>query len=318
MNSKCGISGWAGAYACQIDEVLPGFLGELQRASAGRRQIVFAAFSKLSARKFSKSNAQDALGKWLMFAKGRDIIARFFSNDPAGFRKALTRCGYAPKPKSFYSKLHAAFEEQGSKSCGRILQFRKPIRNSDVDKLRALPPFARNVALLDEIHSVDDAVQLSLELSVVQKVCPHISEADLAASLASYAKSSNLREFAEDWLKRARNFPEPPVPGTNRLLPLRNGQMMCDASHRYSNCLDERIVRVVAGQSYYYEWIGKADVIIELSRDEPLGWRISELRGHRNRTATRETFREIEDYFTNQGVLPRRSWRNSFMWLELD
>ena len=47
MNQHRGVSGWAGAYACRIDEELPGFLGDLQRAHPGRRQIVFAGFSKL-------------------------------------------------------------------------------------------------------------------------------------------------------------------------------------------------------------------------------------------------------------------------------
>lgn len=318
MNHDRGICGWAGAHACQIDEALPGFLGELQRAPVGRRQIVFAALSRIDRSEFTSSARAEKLGRWLSRAKGREIVAKNFGCDPKGFRKALARCGCAPKPRKFYAELHAAFSEHGPRSIARVLQFRKSIHASDIAKLNSLDAYARNLAVLEELETIEDAEQLQLEVNVIRAICPSAKDDALARSLATAAKQSALKDFVEGWLSRAEVFPEPPVPGTNRLIPLRSGKEICRAARSYRNCLEDRVINVISGTTYYYEWTGRNAVIVEIKNDQPLGWSISEILGPKNRRVPVATTREIENHFVRHGIIRRQSWRRNLMWFGVD
>lgn len=318
MKYTSGIGGWAGAFACEIDEQVPGFLGYLQRSDAGRRQILFAAFSTMTKVELNHRQTAMEIGSWLMFTTGREVVLRCFGSDPAGFRAALKRSGPAPKAKSSYQRLHKAFLESGPKSCGRILQFRENVQPSDVAKLMRLPPFARSVVVLDAVDSVSDAEQLRLELDVIRKVCPSVRDAVLARSLTAHAKSSRLSQFLDNWLKRAEIFPEPPILNLKKLNPLLTGHDMCRAAREYDNCLDARIANVIAGTRFYYEWTDKPTAIVEVSNDKPLGWRVSEIQARNNKRPPRSTVKKIQTTFAAHGVSSQDSWRKNFIWFDID
>ncbi len=314
MKNALGISGWAGNYACHIDELVPGFLGRLQRSDAGRRQIIFAAFSKMPIDSVLKAQEKiPEIADRLIYAKGREVIEKAFRNDPPGFRKALTRCGMAPRPKNLYSQLHAAFSKPEFESLAKVLQFRKKISPRDIKKLRALDPRARDAVILDAIDTVEEAEKLTLQLRLIEQVCSEADDRSLKHSLIAHAKNDEIHYFLEKWLIRADQFPDPPVPATENLVPLQSGSQMSSASNRFRNCLQGLVCYVIAGHSYFYEWQGRQRAIVELRNDKPMGWRVSEVYGIKNSNVSSRTLKEIKQTLTKADIRKRQSWVDSHM-----
>jgi len=309
IKSLPGIGGWAGVAAAEIDLGCPGFFGELFRADAGRRQVVFAAMSRVSLKDIPDEAPRiREIGYRLLAANGKELIEEFFGSDPAGYRKALKRCGGKPKSKSFYEGLHTVFADPENRSIARVLQFRKKIRSSDVQKLWEIGSFARCGIVLDRLSSIDCARRLALDLDVIRRVCSDLDENRLRQMLVAHAKVDDLPSFLENALKHADRLPDPPIPASDKFVPLTTGKKIVTAGRQYQNCLAECVVNVIAGEVYFYEWLEKPGAIVCLANDPPLGWRISEMRGCRNANLSDAISRKIEEAFALMNVASRDGW----------
>jgi hypothetical protein len=104
--------------------------------------------------------------------------------------------------------------------------------------------------------------------------------------------------------------PPPPFSGTARLRPLATLQDIRAAGRRYRNCLREDLSHLATGDHAYYEWLGEPGAVVELYRDQVIGWRFEQARLARNAPVPAALGRRIEAELASMGVaLDRPYWQ---------
>ena len=101
-------------------------------------------------------------------------------------------------------------------------------------------------------------------------------------SLRNLSSDSDFEKCVKRWrhyFELAGDFPSPPVPADNLLLPLDSVQKVKQEGIRMRNCLNGpwKIQEALNGNSYFYVWQGSQRLNIELEKVGENDWTVSEI-----------------------------------------
>ncbi|MDO8431849.1 MAG: hypothetical protein Q7S58_05495 [Candidatus Binatus sp.] len=112
---------------------------------------------------------------------------------------------------------------------------------------------------------------------------------------------SRLQAWRERLLSREQ-FPEPPIPGNDRLNPITSSAEMQHEAREMRSCLHKLIAEVLEGAVYFYSWNGseRATVLVVHS---PGKLAHLEVKGRRNADVSPDTISEIRSLIEEQFFL---------------
>lgn len=84
-------------------------------------------------------------------------------------------------------------------------------------------------------------------------------------------------------------FPEPPLPGTNTIIPLASPNDLQAEGVMQSNCVASYVSKVKRGQCYIYRVLKPERATLSIVMGADTNWRISELKGYRNKAVGDKT-----------------------------
>ncbi len=121
----------------------------------------------------------------------------------------------------------------------------------------------------------------------------------------SLSRVNSLRELKarlQTWRERLLSrepFPEPPIPGNDRLKPLSSSAEMQREAREMRSCLHKLITEVLDGAVYFYSWNGseRATVLVIHGSGELTHL---EVKGRRNADVSPDTISEIEKLIEEQ------------------
>ena len=128
-------------------------------------------------------------------------------------------------------------------------------------------------------------------------------------SLSSVKSLPELEMRLQVWRERLLTrepFPEPPIPGDDRLKPLTSSAEMQREAREMRSCLHKLIAEVFDGAVYFYSWNGseRATVLVIYSPGELAHL---EVKGRRNADVSPDTMSEIRSVIEGQFQLPASS-----------
>ncbi len=101
----------------------------------------------------------------------------------------------------------------------------------------------------------------------------------------------------EDGRLAGCRFPQPPLPGTATIVPLRAPQALVEEGRKQHNCVAGYADRVAGGDTYIYRVLAPQRATLSLVRWPGGGWQIGELLRAGNHPVSRETRRAVAGWF---------------------
>jgi len=288
----------AGDFAGDIAQVWPDPHAPFLLADAARRHLVCLALTlaePLSVRPgpgFVRPALEGSL---------RVAVRTLLPGAPSGLPRVLGRLGEVSWAAGDYRLLLARLAEPHA---AKVLRHAERVTPADVRVLSALPD-----ALLAEggmlLRLTEDQGRLvaRCHAGVLLRDGP-----DRAAVLAhEWAGAATPKVLFERVMRDIELAQVQPFhPGTERLRPLASRAALKEASRRYHNCLDGRLLD---GNSHYYEWRGPPGVVVCVTADALWGWALTEGRLARNETVPPEIQRAIAADLETMGVhVGRNLW----------
>ena len=242
----------------------------------------------------------------LLLCSSRDLLAAAYSRVPRGLEAALRRLPQHALSKEGYRRLGRLFieAEKHGIEMGRLGE----LDDVRLEILELLPVKLRSPRLVQAIAAVSTASRVS-----------HAFEALTGAGIDADLLARRL-ETAQTWKQRAeviRKAYETFVPtdfpfeSDDRCTLLRTPEEMRQTARRFDNCLVSLIPEFIRGESVYAVWQSEENpLVIEIARDQPFGWHLSQIRGPKNSTPTPEQEAIIESYFATKGIRKREPFEH--------
>jgi hypothetical protein len=239
--------------------------------------------------------ARTAMGLPLDAAAGRvmlteqrwpHLISRFVPRPPPGLAAVLTRLKGSPWPDRSYRILLDGLRA-GGLTADALLS--APELNPDLlDIFAALPPELRQPGLLPLI-----APSVLRRMTPVQLACAlrdgfalaRSAPKAVASRLAARVVSAPTMVAAAEILLRAamqcRPFDLSVAAAPSDFSKLNSADELKEIGRRFNNCLGRSPYpqRADSGRFAYVEVLGPEPMVVELIREQPLGWRCNEARG---------------------------------------
>lgn len=126
-------------------------------------------------------------------------------------------------------------------------------------------------------------------------------------SLSTVKDTKGLLRSLQKWLEilnRLHPLPDPPIPGNERLQPLRSGDALILEGLEMKNCVGKNRDQVKAGKIYYYRWLGKERATVSLVRSRHGTWQLDQCLGRGNMIVAKRTLRAVNDLIAQQLPTP--------------
>lgn len=304
------ITGWPAPILADLDEAMPGFLVALSRSKAVYRQAVFAALAagivdcpaKFLERATGEETSETTwrgvaadLAGTLLAMTPQEIVAASYQPVGEGLLGALGRVGYAPlNAADAYPRLNALLTEGGERRRVRALQHGGRIQDRLLDVVERLDPALLHPNVVGKIRTATHADQINETLRLVQQVNSSATPEAIWKSSSDLGDGTALTDWLRRFLLRSDRFPDAPLGlGDAELVPLRTGAELEDAGHRYSNCLATKVLQVLSGRVYFYEYTVLPGAIVSFHRMACGTWLMTKAYGRRNNPVSREMTDQI-------------------------
>lgn len=184
------------------------------------------------------------------------------------------------------------------RAAGFIGSHRGKLTAAKLNALSILHPDLYGPRIMANIRSHSDVVAVNVIVEAVRRACPDVAICDIRRSLRQTKGEFNV--WLRSWFARGR-LPDPPYPGSDRLVPLRTGREVVDAGRTFQNCLADQVDQAATGQLAYYVWKGREPAVIALKPLGKFGWVLDEIAGPKNKKLSTATRRAITAELTSWG-----------------
>jgi len=89
-------------------------------------------------------------------------------------------------------------------------------------------------------------------------------------------------------------LPQPPIAGSEQLIPLRSSHELRIEALKMHNCLEAEYCNVLSGNRYYFHWDGSEHATVMLERNSEGEWQFGQILGPRNIKVSRQTRLYVE------------------------
>jgi hypothetical protein len=194
---------------------------------------------------------------------------------------------------SLYHRLFDVYADPAKSRAATALRYCGPI---DAERLRivdALDPILVRPEIVKHLRTVRHAREANAVFRAVLRVCSGIPADILAAAMAQSSPKGGLSQFAEQCMRRADRFPEPPLRPSAEIVPLTSAREMADLGEKMRNCLATKAPYAALGLAVYYRaevhhGAGVTTVVAELRPLSSGQWLLEDLHGERNRNVPAE------------------------------
>lgn len=273
MMTIAPLTGWMLDEIVRLDEVRPGFAGQMLRASAERRQVVSAFLAVTD----HASEAPIDTAAFLSGADHRSILSKAFGRVPHGLRGALNRSGPQPHDPKFYYRLFKHLADSPRHVTTAIARSEK-LDQERLAVIEALPSDLcdiRIVARIDDRKKAADVV-LAIDLMERRGLCRKTVVEGLLRS------SRPVAQAVRRWSLHMR-FPPGPIPACQGFRPIKNGIELRRIAKEYRNCGRNYLMPVQSGNHAFGEYSHDGrEVLISFGRTNGM-WIVDGVYGFRNR-----------------------------------
>lgn len=313
MKHPTSHSSWVLNYIIDIDRLCVGFCGEFFRMSDERRQVI-AAY--LSAKPPSAEHMAD-VGRFLLGADHRAILAAGYGEVQQGHRRALRRAGSEVQDRRFYSLLHQLLANPPHDQIAHCVAHLPSLDLTKLLVLHLLPPSICRANVVSVIRGTQEAndVEIAFRLLISRGV-----DADaLTHSIRQVQDFKALAKVFENAMLRAK-APAHPVPASSNYQPILTGEELHALARQFQNCARSYSTRLLdenEGHAFALVQHGKAKAVAHLIRDGSV-WELDGLFGYRNSRPTRDLRDWVYEYLAGHGVkVEKRNQRKSSDWESL-
>lgn len=304
------ITGWPAPLLASLDESAPGFLVAMSRSKAVYRQAVFAALAAGIVERptefLERATGEEVtetpwhgvtadLALTLLHMTPQEIIAASYRSVGDGLLGALGRVGYEPLGTSnAYPRLNDLLGGRGDRRRVRALQHGGRIHDRLLDVVERLDPALLHPNVVRKIRTTTHAEQANETLRLVQQVNSAATSEAIWKSSSDLGDGTGLTDWLRRFLLKCDRFPDSPLGiGDAELVALRSGSELEDAGHRYSNCLATKVLQVLSGRVYFYEFTVLPGAIVSFHRLTCGTWLMTKAYGRRNAPVSREMADQI-------------------------
>lgn len=292
---------WALKLILDLDRHHPGFCGFVLRASGERRQVI-AAY--LAAKPPSECEPVE-VGRFLMEADHRTILASAYGEYVSGSRGALRRVGDIIAEERLYTLLHQLLADPAQSDVRKCIAHLEVVTLTKllITAFLAQSETCRSVTLANVVESIDDMQMASdVETAMTLLVGRGIDGDELAASIRQVRSRDELFKVIERSCLQA-SAPRHPVPSTDWYRPVEDPRTLQKIGLRYRNCarryatdlLDEH-----AGHAFAEVRQGSQGAVVHLLRKDG-HWTVANIVGPRNTPPTRALKERIERHLEREG-----------------
>lgn len=287
--------GWAQSTVrqlCELDPINIAFC--LEPDNATRHYVGLAVRGRQRA-----AASSEWLAQHLARAKRRDLLSSLWGRD-LGSTRLLSRCAGRTWSRGHYDDLAVALADP---------QRRAAIARADRVYSRDAPVFARAPLDLLDAHAIDlfgrnGVATVTYVADALARRSPgHVKTFTWAAQRTAMPSARLLEPVCRTLIDEP--LPCPPWQGAPGVRPLRTLRQITAAGIELKNCLADLEIAVwaLAGNvAYYVTDKPYARACACLRFDRVLGsWRLSELKGPRNKTLAPSSARQIRDTFRQAG-----------------
>lgn len=275
-------------------------------SSWARQHALLAALDRVTDRSGSASlEVFAALAQDFRSLAPADLIERWFGASSAGLTGLFDKLGAErPRERHTYVRLVRMFGQDGVGA--KTLRHAPHVTFRDVVRLTRLPDWMRT----EDMRWMEP--KLARQLASIGEAL--LARGDIA-SPHEFHRLVRSRNFASDPLAALARcgivftFPEPPWPGDDHLILVRDTTELADAAVRFRNCLRDRSQQCMAGTTFYYIWEGEIPAVVELQNQGGLCWSVTSIAGIRNCSLSEADQDEIA------GAMPLAAINQS-LWLD--
>jgi hypothetical protein len=267
-------------------------LGEYLSADSARRHVWHACLSSVYSNFDPESCDAAFIYERFKTWKGKNLIVQAFGCKPRGFIQVLGRLGPLPRSPEIYRSLLSIMELEGC--AAKLLMHSKHPSDTIIVTLERLPKTIGWKTLRALYPLFDDVPEdLALFLWNIERAELLWPQFDKMKILRSPKPIAAFRRFLE-----TLDFPEPPWRGTDILRPIRSGTELAAVAVKFANCLADRydnfeLYSILNNTSYFYEWHGNENALIELIRFNAVGWFARTALGIANQSLSQRTLSDI-------------------------
>lgn len=183
-----------------------------------------------------------------------------------------------------------------------------PVKRGWIKKLDAISPAL--LSLLSEIPdwlAVASILPALEEMSVIGMSCESVippailnvhedGKNALVTSLKGVRTLEELEGWAAHWSQKlwlAAPFPEPPIPGDRRLIPIRSGDELKREGKIMHSCVAGYVDTILEEMTFFYRWMGEERGTVQLMRGHRNQWELHEHLGFKNAPLSEKTIQAI-------------------------
>ncbi|MCJ2052810.1 hypothetical protein [Methylobacterium sp. J-070] len=270
-----------------------------------------------------KTAGAAGVGEALRTRQARDLIAATYGvvpdAVPTGYLRALLRIEEAgadrpgldafANPES-YRRLFGILSNERHSRRANALRYCGRLRSGHVHAAEHLAPalvYPEIVAIMGTAAQVDRANAL---LDLLRRTVSTVTEEEIARALRDSLKGGSILErFARKILERADRLPDPPLPASENLRPLRSAAEIAEFGRRMGNCAGTKVAEIVLGMLYLYE----VEHVLEDGSVVPLAlsltpltnglWMVADVTMRRNRRPPAHVLRAVLERLQNLGAV---------------
>jgi hypothetical protein len=141
----------------------------------------------------------------------------------------------------------------------------------------------------------------------LRSVCSTATDDVLAAGIRQASGHNGLETFAQEFIKKADRFPEPPLPTQPDFVPLTSAAEFVTLGRTMRNCLPTKIPQALLGLASYYRTQARVGdeivpVVVELTPLSNGCWSLESLNMLRNQRLPREAVADLVQRLKRVGV----------------
>jgi hypothetical protein len=311
------LDGWSLDLALELDDLDPGFLVSLHRASALQAQATYAALAEIAAGRATPMLARLAerglteaerrggdlamLARFLRCADPRTIIEVVHGEVPDGMLGALRRVGGAAMEPDAYPRLHRLLTDPAQRRRGTLLRHIGEVTGTSLAVLDTLDPALLRPEIIKRVYTTKGAADLNRAINLLRTRCSTATDAALRESLSRLAEGASLSSWLAKWARKADRLPSP-IPEDDDLWPLRTAALLLQHGRAYRNCLAQKVGEALLGYRSYVA--GKrAPAIAELQNLGHGRWLLDGLYGPGNEPPAADVADAIRAKLDGLGII---------------
>ncbi|MGB0921372.1 MAG: hypothetical protein ACPG1C_08630 [Alphaproteobacteria bacterium] len=300
----------AGQYAIEIGDIFQAdHIVEFYNATSARQHLWYFWLEH----HYVPTADPEAVRNKLVYAKAKDILSEAMGGHAIGLLRVFGKLPTAAMRKPAYSLLPEIILNK--KNAAKLACHRSSLSERDIAILAVLPDQLCTCQIFGLIDNEVNAAAIAEISKLAMQANPTISWGKIRQALGKCDDIKSVFDVIEELAVRGLRFPAPPFTGISQAVPLDDPRKLMNAGLTYRNCLrgaTALLIEVCMGETYFYEWHGEEQAILQLGYHPVWGWQISEVKKSGNESVSRCTLREIAEEF---GISPLQT---GYIWTRLE